>query len=188
MNLRVTAPRQSTYLRVSTPRIPIYLRVSTSGQPTIRVTSNNPTNTIRVSTGRPTVHLTVKGIVNQGPQGPPGGVLINPYIAGENLSTGRAVIKSVNKIYYFNPEDVTHVGRAMGITVTSGLTNESVNVQMNGAVTDASFSFTADQPIYVTTGGVLVNTIPPTTLLQRAGLAISTNSILIEFNTAIIRT
>jgi hypothetical protein len=110
------------------------------------------------------------------------------FTAGQNLSSGRAVIKEADKVYYFDPNDVSHAGRVIGITTTSASTDDSVPVQIAGTLTDAAFSFTVDKPVYIADNGQLTTDITTTTLLQRAGLSLATDKMIIEFDFSMVRT
>lgn len=121
----------------------------------------------------------------QGPIGPAGGSVVS-YIAGENLSSGRVVIIDGGQAFYFQPSNVAHSGRAYGITNASATTGNSVDIQVIGDVTDASYSIFSDQEVYVGADGELQTTKPVSGLLQKAGIAIGSNQVRIDFSTQII--
>lgn len=126
----------------------------------------------------------------QGPQGEKGdtGSEVLSYTAGENLSAGRIVVKSSGKVYYFNPNDLDHIGKNLGVTITSALLDEVVNVQFNGSITDASFDFEPDRPLYVGVNGQMFTTVQDVLIIQRAGVSVETNKIIIDFFLPIIKT
>ncbi len=117
----------------------------------------------------------------QGPAGPAGGSTVT-YPAGETLSAGRVVIIDGGGAFYFQPSDLTHSGRAFGITITSATVGNNVTIQTIGEATDASFASFADVPLYVIDDGELSTTWSPTGLLQKAGFGTGTNKVKIDFS------
>lgn len=126
----------------------------------------------------------IKGI--KGDKGDPGTDQIE-QIAGQNLSSGRAVIKSGGKVYYFNPNDLDHAGKTIGITTTSALSDETVTITFSGIITDAAFNFEEGQALYIGLNGQLFETVQNVLILQRAGASIDYNKILIDFFSPIIK-
>lgn len=123
-----------------------------------------------------------------GPQGPPGaaGGTVVQYEAGENLSTGRVVIIDGLKAWYFQNDDLSHAGRAFGITTSSAVAGNDVSIQIAGVLQDAAFNFTADRIVWVGADGEIFDTIPVTgALLQKAGVACEDKKLLIDFSTII---
>lgn len=125
--------------------------------------------------------------VLEGPQGEPGpaGGSVVVYPAGENLSAGRVVIIEAGQAIYFQPSDMSHSGRAFGITATSATTGNNVNIYAIGEATDAAFSAFADVPLYVGDDGELQTTWPTSGLLQKAGFGTGTNKVRIDFSVQI---
>lgn len=122
----------------------------------------------------------------QGPPGPAGGSVVQ-YPAGENLSAGRVVIIEGGEALYFQPSTPAHGGRAFGVTTTSALTGETVNIQVVGEPADASFSAFSDVPLYVGDDGEIQTTFPASGLIQKAGFGTGTNKIMIDFSTQILQ-
>lgn len=120
---------------------------------------------------------------------PPGGAAnFEVYPAGENLSSGRVVVIDGGEAFYFQPGDISHGGRAWGITKTSATAGSDVTVQRDGVITDASFSGFADEPLYVGTDGELQTSWPGTGLIQKAGVAAGANKVKIDFSIQIQQT
>lgn len=127
-----------------------------------------------------------------GPQGPPGpegpaGGTSETYPAGQNVSAGRVVVIDGGEAFYFQPSDPTHAGRAFGVTITSALTGEDVDIQTAGVVTDAAFLFSADSTLYCDTDGDVVDTMPASGTVQQVGVSVASNSMLISIQPAITR-
>lgn len=134
----------------------------------------------------------VIGVVtaSQGPAGPPGADGSAPQIQGlalENLSAGRAVIMEGGAFKYFQPSDPLHLGRVVGITISSATTGSQVTVQTGGIVTDASFTFDPDTPIFVTADGELSSSPPTSGTIHLVGLSLAGDQILLNINFSIIQ-
>ena len=114
---------------------------------------------------------------------PPGAVNnLETWEAGENLSTGRAVIIEGGQAIYFQPSDPAHGGRAWGITKTSATAGNDVTIQREGVVTDVAFSGFADEALYIGDDGELQTSWPGSGLLQKAGIAAGSNKVKIDFS------
>lgn len=107
---------------------------------------------------------------------------IETRTAGENLSSGRVVVIQGGEAFYFQPSDVSHGGRAWGITVTSATAGNDVTIQREGVVTDAAFSGFSDEALYVGTDGELQTSWPGAGLLQKAGISAGANKVKIDFS------
>ena len=127
----------------------------------------------------------------QGPRGLPGlpGGSSVEVTAGETISSGRAVIMDGGKAYLFQPGTPAHVGRAYGISASSGVLNGSVTVQIVGEITDASFfTFTADTALWVWANGEIKNTLPTgVATIQKAGIATGNRKMKIDLTFTAIK-
>lgn len=104
------------------------------------------------------------------------------YPAGENLSSGRAVVINAGEAFYFQPADPTHYGRAFGITKTSATTGNDVTIQKDGVITDAAFNSFSDEVLYVGTDGELQTTWNAGEMVQKAGIAAEAGDVKIDFS------
>ncbi|HNM25506.1 MAG TPA: DUF2190 family protein [Saprospiraceae bacterium] len=121
----------------------------------------------------------------QGDPGPAGGSVVTAT-AGQNLSSGRAVVSINNQIVYFNPADESHAGLLYGITKTAALTGQSVEVQLSGLFNETGLGFTPNQIVYAGASGVLTHTPPASGLIQQVGPAISANALSINITLTVI--
>ena len=121
------------------------------------------------------------GVGPQGPPGPPGGSVV-VVEAGENLSSGRVVIMDGGVAMYFQPSDITHAGRAYGITVTSAIAGNDVDVQTIGELEDPAFTFAVDKLLFVDADGEVVDVLPATLVVQKAGVSIGVDRMKIDFS------
>jgi hypothetical protein len=104
-------------------------------------------------------------------------------VAGEILSTGRVVILDGEEVFYFEPSDPTHAGRALGVTKSSTSdAGQAVQVQISGIVTDAGISAVADAPCFVGNNGQVLTAYPGTGLVQKCGVGIDAHTIQIDFS------
>ena len=115
----------------------------------------------------------------QGPIGPAGGSAVS-YVAGENLSSGRAVIMDGGEVYYFQPTNAAHAGRLYGVTTTAASIGTNVTIQIGGEISNVAFTFSADAGIYVGANGVLQTSKPGSGLVQYAGVSVTGTKIRLE--------
>lgn len=102
------------------------------------------------------------------------------YAAGENINAGRVVVIDGNEAFYFQRTDPTHAGRAIGITLNAATTGNSVAVQFVGRVTDAGFSGLTDAVVWADNNGQLTTTRPTSGILQKVGIGLGSNRVLID--------
>lgn len=108
-------------------------------------------------------------------------------IAGENLSGHRAVcVKSDGKVYYADSSDIATKG-VLGVTQNAVSANENVTVMTYGQLSNVGgWSFTAGNPVFVTSNGQISSTVSGTAYVCAVGLAISADTINIEVQQIII--
>jgi len=119
-----------------------------------------------------------------GPQGPAGGSAVT-YPAGETIAPARVVIIEGGEAFHFQPSDVTHQGRAYGISTASAAIGADTTIQIGGEIEHASFSFSADRMLYVFNNGIIVDTVPSLALTQLAGISSENNKMRIDFSISI---
>lgn len=108
-------------------------------------------------------------------------------VAGENLSGHRAVcVKSDGKVYYADSSDIATKG-VLGVTQNAVSANENVNVMTYGQLSNVGgWTFTAGNPVFVTSNGQISSTVSGTAYVCAVGLAISADTINIEVQPIII--
>jgi hypothetical protein len=111
---------------------------------------------------------------------------LETYPAGENVNAGRLVIIDGGEAFYFQTSDPTHAGRAFGITRSSATTGNTLTVQPSGIVTDAGFSALTETTVWATANGQLSNTRPSSGNVQKVGVYLGSNKLLIDFSQQII--
>lgn len=104
----------------------------------------------------------------QGPIGPAGGSAID-VVAGAALSGHRIVYLDASyKAQYASNQTASHALVALGLTLGAAALDETVSVQRSGEVTEPSWSWTLEQPVYLGDNGLLTQTAPTSpALFQR---------------------
>ena len=128
---------------------------------------------------------------SQGPpgaQGPPGldglGATTN-YTAGATLSGQRAVVFSnATTVVYANNTTLSHRNLYAGVTTSAVTSGATVAVQRLGKMTESSWNWTSNNPVFFSTNGTLTQTVPTGSFIQIIGVAISSTSIFESTNDA----
>lgn len=119
-----------------------------------------------------------------GPQGPPGdpgaaGSVLTKT-AGAAIGGHRVVVASgADDVLVADPSDVTHLHRVIGITEGAAVLGDDVDVRFAGEMTEGSWSWTPDAPIYAGAAGVLTQTPPSGAWLRIVAVAISATRIVV---------
>lgn len=129
---------------------------------------NTLRETVVTSQAQPTIVQaeTVNNVVvaagAQGPQGIPGesSSLINA-LAAVNLSGHRGVVlDSFGQALYADNNTVAHANKFAGITQGAVVAGSNATVQRQGEITEPSWAWTPDQPVYLGANGILTQTMP----------------------------
>jgi hypothetical protein len=121
-------------------------------------------------------------VVNSG-TGANASQLIQKYVAGENLGGQRAVVIDNGKVVYLQPNDLTNIGKKIGITNQAAAQDDLIEVVICGEVKNSGWSLLPDAVYYVAANGILSTTIPASpNYFQRVGTATSADSLLISFS------
>ena len=110
---------------------------------------------------------------------------LESYPAGENLSAGRLVVIDAGLAVYFQISNPLHAGRAYGITASSATTGNAVSIRIRGEATDASFSALTDAVLWAGANGQITTTLPVSGTVQKVGIGVGSNAVLIDFSTQI---
>lgn len=122
---------------------------------------------------------------SQGPQGIPGASSVeNTVIAGVNLTGLRAVIlNSAGEAIYADSATASHSNKFFGITMGSSNIGTTVTVKIFGELTEPTWSWTPDQPVYLGNNGALTQTVPvspSSTFSLIIGVAVTATKIYIN--------
>jgi len=120
-----------------------------------------------------------------GPQGPPG----DPGAAGSVLAKTasaaigghRVVVASgADGVLVADPSDITHLHRVIGITEGAAVLGDGIDVRYAGEMTEGSWNWTPDAPVYAGAAGVLTQTPPSGAWLRIVAVAISATRIVVD--------
>jgi CheY-specific phosphatase CheX len=113
---------------------------------------------------------------------------IKTFICGETGGIGghRVVYLDENGyIKYANNNDLNSVKKIVGITTQASSYLAVQNVQTYGELTDSSFNFNVNYPIYLNGNGLISQTYPSNTCII-LGFVVSLNKIFINIQQPII--
>ena len=105
--------------------------------------------------------------VVQGPPGPPGpigpsGGSALSVTAGQDIGGHRLVLLSAQgDAIYADARQLSHAEVVVGLTVFAAVQGQSIDIVRAGIVEEPSWSWVADQPVYLGLDGVPTQTLPP---------------------------
>lgn len=105
--------------------------------------------------------------------------------ASENLSALRCVAVFDDVAILLSSTDPDGANRCAGITLTAALKDAELIVLSSGVLSDSSWSWIDDRPIYCGTDGRLTQTPPETGFSQIVAIPLSATKILFKINEAI---
>ena len=130
-----------------------------------------------------------KVLKNEGTVNVGGGSSSNPLIiskiAGENITSFKAVIITNNQAFIYNPDDVTKYNRLVGIANSGAVIGNSIEILTFGILT-VSYAVTVGSTYFANNTGALTTTPNSTGVLQEIGTGISSNSIFIDIKQPLI--
>ena len=119
----------------------------------------------------------------QGPAGSPGpvGGIVSEYVASIAIGGHRAVVLNASQqAIYADRSILTHANKVLGITSGAVAAGANVAVQRNGEMTEPSWAWVLDTPIWLSTDGLLTQTPPSVGFSLIVAFPISATKILIE--------
>lgn len=129
---------------------------------------------------------TIITIITEGPQGPPGGMIITCQTESP-LSGHRFVVLDDASAVYADCMTADHAHRVIGMT--TGASNAGlVSVQTSGEHEEPTWSWTLGIPIFLSTTGLMTQTPPASGFLLIVGFPISATKIYIKINQPITLT
>jgi len=148
---------------------------------TITILSQPQTTTV-VGTGQPTILLQVDAGVQgpPGPQGPAGGTAITAP-AAQALGGHRAVVLNASGAAdYADCTTPAHMGRFAGITAGAASAGQPVTIINAGPLTEPTWAWTPDAPVYLASSGLISQTPPATGFLQIIGMTLSATTLFVS--------
>lgn len=115
----------------------------------------------------------------QGPPGPPGNSNVS-YTAGVALGGHRAVVLDASEnAIYADHTNLAHADKVIGITTGAVTAGDAASIQTEAEITEPSWSWTLDQPIFLGATGLLTQTPPSSGFLLVMGFPISATKMFL---------
>ena len=139
----------------------------------------------------------VLAVAEQGPPGPPGedgapgaggGVSnVMEYVADGALGGHRIVrATTAGKVGYVDPSDPDQAHAALGLTTGAVADGALASVQFAGPITEPSWAWTPNLPVFVGAAGVPTQTPPSSGFHATVGVAVSATSMVIQLKSPIV--
>lgn len=109
-----------------------------------------------------------------------------PMTCGENISGDRVIVSINQLLYHFDPNNTSHAGKVVGISLQAGDEGTSINVAVSGVITWSGPTLTQDQRYYGASDGALTTNASSFSIIQSIGYALSPTKILIDLDTTIL--
>lgn len=107
-------------------------------------------------------------------------------VAATDLGGHRIVVSLGSQIAYADNTDSSHSSIVTGITTQAVLSGNPVNITISGEVSEGTWNWILDKPIFLTANGLMTQTVPPSGFLLQVGFPTSATSMVIDIKTAII--
>lgn len=103
------------------------------------------------------------------------------FTCGEQISGGRALALINGMVYHFQPGDLSHFEKCIGISTQAGHIGEIIDVSIKGQLANLGEFLMADKTIYSGDNGVLTDEEPRSGyILQAVGQAKDAGTLFIE--------
>jgi len=128
----------------------------------------------------------------QGPAGPPGppgptGGLAVQYIAAIALGGHRIVVlNATQQVEYADNTVVAHADKVLGMTTGAASAGALATIQVGGELTEPSWSWTAEAPLYLGANGQVTQSPPASGFVLNLGFAISATKIFLDLKQPIL--
>lgn len=114
--------------------------------------------------------------------------LISYRIAGVALGGQRIVVLDASgQAIYADNTTLTHANKVIGMTTGAVSLGGTAIIQTRGSITEPTWAWTLDQPIFLSTTGLLTQTQPITGFSIVVGFPISATSLFIAIGEPLIR-
>ena len=122
----------------------------------------------------------------QGVPGVSGGMLVQ-FLATIPIGGHRCVVLDTNeRALYADNTELSHIGKVLGVTTGAVESEALATIQTGGEMTEPSWSWVLDVPIWLGTNGLLTQTPPATGFSQVIGFPISATKMFISQREPII--
>jgi Major tropism determinant N-terminal domain len=120
-----------------------------------------------------------------GPAGPTGVSIASfTHNADIDLLARHAVISTVTGCTYASNQTLSHQGKVVGVTSSSAGIGTLATIYSSGLLSGFT-SLTVNAPVFLSTNGILTQTVPTTGFLQKIGIAISQTEVIIGIGPAV---
>lgn len=103
--------------------------------------------------------------------------------ASENLGGHRVI---TIEGYYASKDTDTDKFKVLGLTTGAVSTGASATVQTFGSITENTWNWTVGEPVFLSTNGLLTQTIPTTGYRLIIGIPITTTTLFVDISEPII--
>lgn len=100
--------------------------------------------------------------------------------AGTAIGGHRAVKVVAGLLQYASKDDNPSAESVYGITINAGNIGDPIDVVLSGEIQEASWSWTQNLPIYLSTSGQLTQTAPTTGAVVELGIAVTSDTMLVR--------
>lgn len=111
-------------------------------------------------------------------------------IAGATVSALRVVYTapSTSKIFYADKDASSTIGSLLGVTTTSGILDNDINVTTAGIITDSSWNWNmaGNVNLFLGTNGAIVQGVLSGAVIVRIGYAISSTKIMVRIGDTVL--
>jgi hypothetical protein len=122
--------------------------------------------------------------ISVGPQGPPGtggGSSDLSIVAAVALGGHRIVVPDENgKAIYADNTILSHANKVLGMTTGAVAESGTATVRIEGEITESSWTWTLDIPVWLSTNGLMTQTPPTTGFSLIIGFPISATKLFID--------
>lgn len=105
---------------------------------------------------------------------------------GENVSQYKAIVALGGLGLLADKDTTTHTNAVIGLSVTSGITTQVIEVQHSDELTEGTWSWDTTKPIYLGNNGDLTQMVPTTGFIQRIARPLTATTIQIDIDDPVI--
>lgn len=124
----------------------------------------------------------------QGDQGEPGLSGVQATYTADGALSGHRVVRAsgAGAVAYADSANVAHATTVLGITTGAAADGDPVTIQAGGPISEPSWAWTPDQPVYCGGNGQLTQVAPVAGFVLVVGVAVSATEIFVGIKQAIV--
>jgi hypothetical protein len=93
------------------------------------------------------------------------------------------IVRAINDTEVVLADNLTYTNcKALGIALQAGNIGTEIDILLLGKVTDPAFTFTINEPLFLTAGGVITSTPPSNNFSVNIGHSLGNGAIFININ------